>query len=415
MNYKIRQYLKVFLRSMKYLIFPITIIALISFYGQALSSTTVPIKDEVQEEIVNTRQEEGEDIGVAKRLQSMFTGEEQNSQADELCRVTVLDVGQASCTVIESDGEYMIFDGGDRETSSYVVAWCKEAGIKRIKYLVASHYHSDHVYGLIGLLETDILVENVICPDYVTDTSVQGAFYERVPEYKRIVPYVSQTFAFGRMSARCISPVTDEYSDDNGYSVGFVISCGDFSMLIDGDATAETEADMLEEGIDIDADILIVPHHGSTYSSSSEWLSAVSPEVAVISCGENNSYYHPHEGVLNRLRENGVKELYRTDLQGNIVITSDGTDIYDVVTEKNTTASALWTPGQGEASDASDTSGLWDAEISVTEPYYIGNVISKKFHRPSCENLPKEQNRVLFSTRNDALSESYLPCGSCGP
>ena len=416
MGFRRKHYFRLFKGITKYLIIFFLLFIVCIFYFQSLRSATVVEKQNVSVSTVGDKESPTVD-GLeedSSLIEKVYSGINDfispSNEKGEGCKVTILDVGQASCAIVESNGEYMLFDGGDKSTSSYVVAYCKEQGIQRFKYIVASHYHADHVYGLIGVLESDIEVENIICPDYVADTSAQRALYERVPENERIIPYVSQKFQIGEITARCISPVTDSYSDDNGYSVGFVFEYGDFSFLIDGDATHETESDMLAEGIDVDVDMLVVPHHGSTYSSSIEWLEQVTPEVAVISCGKDNEYFHPHGGTLDRLKESGVKELYRTDLNGVVVVTSDGKSC-SVKTGRDVSGKE-WLAG-GENTDT--YSELWNAKDDKKEDYYIGNTASKKFHRPSCAQLPSEKRSTLFSTREEALKNNYVPCGNCNP
>ena len=127
------------------------------------------------------------------------------------------------------------------------------------------------------------------------------------------------------------------------------------------------------------------------------FLNAGLPEMGIISCGVNNKYGHPHEETLSILRDAGVA-VYRTDLLGAIVISSDGQN-YTIRTEKTAT----------------------DAELNPTDPAaastaqqgYIGNVNSKKFHLPSCANLPAEKNQILFSSYEEAIAAGYSPCSSC--
>ena len=138
-------------------------------------------------------------------------------------------------------------------------------------------------------------------------------------------------------------------------------------------------------------------HHGSSTSTSYIFLNAVLPKMGIISCGVNNKYGHPHEETLSILRDAGV-DVYRTDLLGAIVIGSDGQN-YTIRTEKTAT----------------------DAELNPTDPAaastaqqgYIGNVNSKKFHLPSCANLPAEKNQILFSSYEEAIAAGYSPCSSC--
>jgi hypothetical protein len=140
--------------------------------------------------------------------------------------------------------------------------------------------------------------------------------------------------------------------------------------------------------------VLQVGHHGSYSSSSYRFLNAVLPEIGIISVGEGNDYGHPHESTLSRLRDADV-EVYRTDLQGDIVVYSDGKN-YTVATERT----------------ASSTE-LNPTLATTTASYYIGNKNSMTFHLPTCENLPAERNQVILSGYDAAIREGYTPCASC--
>ena len=417
MWWRFQKKLRFISRLIKCLLIPALIVGVTLFYIVSLQNTSYQGSDDAQESaeaVVGASLEETIEDVVAKVPISHTSGLEEDEPKE--FQITVLDVGQASCSLIESNGEYMIFDGGDRSTSSKVVAVCKSKGISHIKYLVASHFHADHVYGLVGIIKSGITFDYLVVPDYETESYAKNALMPLVDDSKVLHPYPEQRFQIGDVVARCIGPVTAEYSDDNGYSVGFVFEYETLKVLIDGDATEEAEIDMLEAGIDVDADILVVPHHGSTYSSSAKWLGQVSPEVAIISCGRMNEYFHPHEGTLERLKECGIKdkELYRTDLQGDIVISMAGGN-YTVTSEKEAEESLLWIPGEGKEKQPSKHSTLWDATNDKVESYYIGNKYSKAFHRPSCDRLPKEERRVIISDRGTALDNGYRPCGNCGP
>lgn len=405
-----RRITKRILRLAGYLCIPTCMLVAIVFYIFSLSHTqyksdTRPTS--VGEIVTDTAQKSKEEL-----LANGFTSDQMDTAP---CKITILDVGQALCCIIQSGNECMVFDGGDRDTSSKVVAFCKENGIAHINYLVASHFHSDHVYGLIGLIRSGIDYDCLIAPDYETDSYSKTALMQQVEEEKRYIPYEGQRLSVGDVKVRCIAPVSDAYSDDNGYSVGYIIEYQGVRILIDGDATAESETDMLDASLDIDADILIVPHHGSTYSSSQNWLDRVSPQTAIISCGADNEYYHPHEATLERLKACGVSNLYRTDLNGDITIRISDTGNYQVGTQKRASERELWLPGNGPVKEENKLSELWDAKNDKVESYYIGNVYSKKFHRPSCGQLPKENRRKILSDRESALQEGYIPCGACNP
>jgi competence protein ComEC len=119
------------------------------------------------------------------------------------------------------------------------------------------------------------------------------------------------------------------------------------------------------------------------------------PEYGIISCGEDNSYGHPHDEAMSRLRDADVT-LFRTDMQGTIIYTSDGQTV-SFTTERN--GEALTNP----------------SEPSADEEYYIGNINSHKFHHPDCSGLPAEKNQVRFDTREAAVGEGYEPCSICVP
>ncbi len=124
------------------------------------------------------------------------------------------------------------------------------------------------------------------------------------------------------------------------------------------------------------------------------------PEYAVISCGKDNSYGHPTEEVLSRLRDADVK-VYRTDLQGDIVAVSDGNNI-------------TFTTSKNENIQTNETV-TEKTKTADMETMYIGNKNSKKFHRPDCSSLPAEKNRVELSSREEAINSGYSPCGLCLP
>jgi len=190
-----------------------------------------------------------------------------------------------------------------------------------------------------------------------------------------------------------------QYDDPNDTSIVLKVSYGDTSFLFTGDAERTAEADILDAGYDLSSTVLKVGHHGSDTSTSYPFLREIMPEYAVIQVGAGNSYGHPTEDTLSRLRDADV-EVYRNDLQGTIICTSDGETVA-FTTEKNATArtnpTVVVTP---ELDDVGE---------------YIGNKNSKKFHLPSCKNLPAEKNRIYFESRQAAVEAGQSPCGNCKP
>ena len=180
-------------------------------------------------------------------------------------------------------------------------------------------------------------------------------------------------------------------------------------MLHDGDRAGENDIGVDEtaelHGVELSADVLKVGHHGSSGSSSYVFLREIMPDYAVISVEEGNSYGHPHEETLSRLADADVAVL-RTDLQGSILVTSDGRNL------RFTAEKAGGLSGLEESGAAGDSQSAARPEAG---PLYIGNINSKIFHGPDCANLPAEKNQIAFSSREEAESAGYRPCGSCGP
>ncbi len=164
-----------------------------------------------------------------------------------------------------------------------------------------------------------------------------------------------------------IAPNSNSYGGNaNDYSVAILLEYGKNRFLFTGDAEEASEAEMLTNGIDISADVYKVAHHGSRSASTQEFLNAVHPKYAVISCGEGNSYGHPHAEVLNRLRSMGV-EVFRTDEQGSIIASSDGENI-----NWNCSATDSWQSGEQTESDRENAANVTD------QTTYVLNTNTKK-------------------------------------
>ncbi len=241
--------------------------------------------------------------------------------------VHFLDVGQGLSIFVQSGGETLIYDGGDRETSSFVVAYLKEQGVTSIDYLISSHYDSDHVAGLIGCLNA-FDVKNVISSDYVHDSQTYQSFVDTVEKQGLTMqhPAVGTAFTFGDGSFTILAPAEIDADDSNNNSVAIRLVNGENSFLFTGDAESSSEAQMCRLDMDLSCDVLVPGHHGSATATSWEFLQATVPEYAVISCGSENSYGHPDKDTMDKLEAMEI-QVYRTDKQGTIVATSDGTTI----------------------------------------------------------------------------------------
>ena len=308
-----------------------------------------------------------------------------------------IDVGQALSVLVECDGQYMLYDGGTVDDGSLIVSYLQSQGVEQLEYVFCSHAHEDHVGGLAAALAyfpayhvySPVTEASTKCfKDFVKYTQQQGLQVE--------VPAVGTTWPLGGATVTMVGPVA-QYSDTNDTSIVLRIEYGSTSFLLTGDMEKTAETDLVNSGVNLRADVLQVGHHGSSTSTGYLFLNAVLPEMGVISCGTGNKYGHPHEETLSILRDAKV-DVYRTDLQGTITIGSDGQN-FTVGTEHFVPDSQL-NPTDPSAS-------------STAQQAYIGNVNSKKFHLPTCANLPAEKNQVPFSSYDEAIAAGYTPCASC--
>ncbi len=336
-----------------------------------------------------------------------------------------IDVGQADCALVICDGETLLIDGGNTSDSSIVVEYLIREGITELDYVICTHAHEDHVGGLSGILDEFTVNNDIFASEIGADTECYKAFLEKVREQQKdlIIPQHDYSFTLSSANVEFIGPVSYAYSDINNTSLITKITYENTSFLFTGDAERDSEIDILDYGLNVKADLLKVGHHGSENSTSYRFLREVMPDYAVISCGTDNIYGHPTEEVLSRLRDAEVK-VYRTDMQGNIVVTSDGDDL-KIITEKNqdieTNPTVLDKPDSPETPDypapeEPDTPSPSEPQDPISPICtYIGNKNTYKFHLPTCSSLPKEENRIYFSTRASAISNGYEACSRCKP
>ena len=240
--------------------------------------------------------------------------------------VSFIDVGQGNCTLLKCGDKAILVDSGEVGAAQTVINYIKNQNIKTLDCVLVTHPHSDHMGAMTKLLY-EFEIKDVIMPEIPDEIIPTSKTYEKflvaVSENAEnvIAAKPDETFSYGEMKMEIFAPLRD-YDDLNDMSAVTRISYGDTSVMFTGDATATVEKDLLKKNIDYSATILNVGHHGSKTSTSESWLKAVDPEYAVICCGLNNDYGHPHQSVVNRLEEFGIK-TYRTDLLGTIVFESN--------------------------------------------------------------------------------------------
>lgn len=331
--------------------------------------------------------------------------------------VYFFDVGQADAALVECDGHYMLIDGGNKEDSSLIYSVLKKDKINELDLIVATHAHEDHIGGLPGALNY-APAKTTLCPvtSYDSDAFADFAKYASSNGGGITIPSVGDKYKLGSAVVTILG--VNGSSGTNNTSIILKITYGSTAVLFTGDAEREAEQAVLNSGADLSATVLKVGHHGSNTSTTYPFLREIMPTHAVISVGSGNSYGHPTDDTLSRLKDAGVS-VYRTDLQGDICFTSDGTTV-SVHAEKNTNADTL-KPGTAPVvpPTLAPAPEPEPQQSIVAEEYdYVLNKNSKKIHYPSCSSVDQmsEKNKKFFvGTRDEAIAMGYEPCGNCHP
>ena len=361
--------------------------------------------------------------------------------SQEPLEVHYIDVGQGSATLIKSGDHAMLIDAGDSDQGTKLQLYLTKQGVEGLDYLVLTHPDADHIGGA-PVIMTKFNIGQVFLSDYEKDNKTTQKVRDAM-QYKGLTAsdyQVGDTYTLGNASFTILAPVK-EYADSNNASIALMVQNGNNRFLFTGDCEAEAEADLIASGADLSADVYLAGHHGSDTASSQAFMDAVSPTYAVISCGEGNSYGHPHAEVLNRFRSMGI-QVFRTDEQGSVIAESDGTGITwncapsetwqaGERTKNAQTGAEIQPANETDAAAAQDmpTAGQSDAVTLPAQEQkpvvadetpqagnYIGNRNNGKLHKASCSYLPDPQNQVPFTTREEAVEAGYDdPCKRCNP
>lgn len=252
---------------------------------------------------------------------------------DDEAAVYFIDVGQGDCELIRTKNCNILIDCGEEEKADEVIGFIRYSGVERLDYVIATHPHSDHIGGMYRILES-FDVGTVILPKIPRSAEPETLFYSKMLNtiknrgINREYSAAGKIYTLGEnASLEIISPIYDEYEELNNFSIVARLTHGANTFLFTGDAESLAELDILDNGIDVSADVLKVAHHGSAGANSKAYLEKVRPKIAVIGVGSDNSYGHPHKDVLKRLAQVGCDEIYTTAADGNIVIISDGASL----------------------------------------------------------------------------------------
>lgn len=262
------------------------------------------------------------------------TKKDTTSANSENLKIHYIDVGQGDSILVEGANKNLLIDAGPRVSTDKLMTYLKKQKIKKLDYVIATHPHEDHIGGMSSVIK-QYNIGTFYAPKVTTNTAT---FRHMVGELKKKNLKITSakagiSFNLGN-NTKCdiIAPNSDKYDNLNNYSVVLKITDGKTKFLFTGDAEKISENEILKKGYNIESDVLKLGHHGSSTSSTKPFLKKVSPKIAIISCGKNNSYHHPHKETVKKLKEMNIQS-YRTDLEGNIVISSNGSS-YNVKTSK---------------------------------------------------------------------------------
>jgi len=310
-----------------------------------------------------------------------------NPLSDGEIRVHFIDVGQGDSIFVElANGKCMLIDAGERDYAGEVISLIDCLGYGKIDYIVATHPHSDHIGGMQRVVE-NFEIGNVYMPEAVSDTQTFINLLETLDARKLSINVAKPNVSINidaSTKAEFVAPAII-VEDLNNCSAVLKLKYGNKTFLFTGDAEIPEEETIKA---DISCDVLKVGHHGSYTSSGNNFLSLAKPEIAVISCGKDNEYGHPHKEALDRLARAGVDKIYRTDISGTITVSTDGKTLN--ITEGLAPQGYKW----------------------------VLNISSKKLHTANCESATemKEVNRA-YSKRSlvELQKLGYTLCGSCKP
>lgn len=289
--------------------------------------------------------------------------------------VHFLDVGQGDSILLQFRDKTMLIDASERGMADRIIAYLGDQNVERLDVVVATHAHSDHIGGLRDVISA-----------YPVGEFVDAAQPHSTATYENLlalieeegIPYTAaergQTIALDPdLEILILNPAAEPIGEINQDSVVLKVTYNEISYLFVGDAEKPAEESMMEAGLDLDADVLKVGHHASRYGTSAEFLSAVSPAISIIQVGAGNDYGHPHEEAVERIEATGSR-IYRTDLDGTVVVATDGTKLTvaaggapaaTVTALPATIATATATPTTTPA----PSSGIYIADLDLQEEW----------------------------------------------
>ena len=336
---------------------------------------------------------------------TQVTSQETMSLLEDVVRIHFIDTGNSDAILIQQGSTAALIDGGDNDDEKQLPQYIKNQGISKLEYIFATHPDADHIGGLDGVLNT-LEVGQVFVSNGDADTKTYSDFITAIMSegLTPSVPLIDSTYPLGEGTFEVLSVAN--MKDPNNNSIVLLYTYGNNRILLMGDAGREIEATINVGKVDL----LKVGHHGSSTSTDPEFIAQVAPEYAVITCGENNKYGHPHTETLETLAAHNIT-VYRTDEMGTIVFELTGSTLNlegEVLQETSANIGQDNAPIIEEsdtpvAADNSQDENNFQIEGVV---YYTAS--GKKYHLDqSCSNMKNP-----ISTTIDQVGER-TPCQKC--
>lgn len=243
---------------------------------------------------------------------------------EENLKIYFIDVGEADSTLIYNNGEYSLIDAGNNKDGKKLVKYFKDLGITKFKYVITTHVHEDHIGGMDNIIR-EFDIEKFLIPDTYIDNLTYTEVIKEL-DRKSIVketPNIDDTFTMQDVNFKVLS-IGNDLENLNDTSIVLKANYKNTNYLFMADATKNVEENIMDK--DIKSDLIKISHHGSYDSTGINFLEKVNPKYAVISVEKDNDYHFPHDVVLNNINKLDIK-LYRTDLDGTIIASSDGDNI----------------------------------------------------------------------------------------